>query len=163
MPKARKHTKALDIQEQEKFPKSCELCDKEIRSNIEFKQHMKTHSYKLIDYRCAECDFMGSSEATMEIHMGKIHCEKIECGMCDNIFNDLGTLETHLSTCEIYKCDECSFITSHLSEMKVHLDDQHSGGKGIEIIHSKQSRANREEYDCKYYTKSELFPRNNLN
>ena len=120
---------------------------------------MKTHSYKLIDYRCAECDFMGSSETTMEVHMGKLHCEQIECGMCDIIFNDLATLETHLITCEIYKCEECSFKTSKLPEMKVHMDDQHSEGRGIQIIHSKQSRANREEYDCIYYTKMELFTR----
>ena len=124
---------------------------------------MKTHSHKLIDYRCTECDYMGSSETSMEVHIGKIHCEKIECGMCDNIFNDMANLETHLTTCEIYKCDECSFTTSKLTEMKVHLNDQHSGGKGIQIIHSKQNRANREEYDCIYYTKGELFPKNNLN
>ena len=91
--------------------------------------------------------------------MGKIHCEKIECGMCDNIFNDLATLETHLSTCETYKCDECNFISFKLSEMKVHPDDQHNGGKGIQVIHSKQNRANNEEYDCTYYTTSELFSR----
>ena len=121
---------------------------------------MKTHSYKAVDYRCAECDFMGSSDTTMEVHMGREHCEKIECGMCDSVFNDLETLETHLSTCEIYKCDECNFITTKLPEMKIHLDDKHNGETGIQINHSKQSRGNREEYDCYFYTKRDLFTRN---
>ena len=88
----RKHTKAS---EQNKFPRSCDLCDKKIRNVVELKQHMKTHSYKAVDYKCAECDFMGSNDTTMEVHMGKEHCEKIECGMCDSAFNDSETLETH--------------------------------------------------------------------
>ena len=68
--------------------------------------------------------------------------------MCDSVSNDLETIETHLSMCEIYKCDECNFITTKLPEMKIHLDEQHNGVTGIQINHSKQSRANREEYDC---------------
>jgi hypothetical protein len=121
---------------------------------------MKTHSYKAVDYRCAECDFMGSSHTTMEVHMGREHCEKIECGMCDSVFNDLETLETNLSTCEIYKCDECNFITTKLPEIKILLDDKHNGETGIQINHSKQSRGNREECDCYFYTKRDLFTRN---
>ena len=102
---------------------------------------------------------MGSNDTTMEVHIGKEHCEKIECGMCDSVFNDLETLETHLSTWEIYKCYKCNFITTKLPEMKIPLDDKHNGGTGIQINHLKQSGASREEYDCYFYTKRELFAR----
>ena len=79
--------------------------------------------------------------------------KQIECGMCDSVFNDFETLNTLLSTCEIYKCNECNFITTKLPEIKAHLDDHHNGGTLIQINHSKQSKANREEYDFYFYTK----------
>ena len=89
--------------------------------------------------------------------MGKVRCEKIECGMCDNVFNNLEALETHISTCEVYKFDECGFITTKLVVVKIHLDKEHNGGTEMQINHLKQSRANREEYDCYFYTKKHLF------
>ena len=150
----RKHTRTS---KQIRFPRSCELCDKKIRKSIELKQHIKTHSYNSVDYKCVECDFMGSNDTTMEVHMGKVHCEKIECGICDNVFNNLEALETHLSTCEVYKCDECGFITTKLVVVKIHLDKEHNGGTEMQINHLKQSTANREEYDCYFYKKRDLF------
>ena len=37
------------------------------------KKHMKTHSYKQVDFRCEERDFLGATPFTMEVHLGKSH------------------------------------------------------------------------------------------
>ena len=38
------------------------------------------------------------------VHIGKKHSENIKCGLCDTIFQNIELLETHLITCEVYKC-----------------------------------------------------------
>ena len=44
----------------------------------------------------------------MEIHNTKMHSDKIECGLCDFIGEDLENLDIHLYTCECYSCGLCS-------------------------------------------------------
>ena len=41
----------------------------------------------------------------MEVHLGKHHSEKNECGLCDFEAGNLENLETHLNTCEFFQCD----------------------------------------------------------
>ena len=60
-----------------------DLCDTELRNAAEMKKHIKSHSYKRANYKCDDCDFVGESEFTMEVHIGKFHSEKYECGICD--------------------------------------------------------------------------------
>ena len=61
----------------------CDFCDKEMRNASEMKKHLKGHSYREAHYKCEECDFLGESEFTMEVHLGKLHSEKYDCGLCD--------------------------------------------------------------------------------
>ena len=82
----RKHTKN-DIE----YPKSCELSDYDLESCKELKHHMKTHLCKRVDYKCEDCDFCGTNSMTMEVHLGKAHCETFECGLCESEMKDLET------------------------------------------------------------------------
>ena len=56
---------------------------------------------------------------TMEVHIGKC-CEHFKCGLCDQKFDNLDALETHLHTCEIYECKECYTRFKRISEVKTH-------------------------------------------
>ena len=94
------HEKSNKKNESKIFPSKCELCDKELKSSLEKKTHMKHHSYKLIQYKCEECDFCGTNSVTMDVHVGNEHSEN-ECGMCEYIAKDKETLET---TCLLVRC-----------------------------------------------------------
>ena len=54
----------------------------------------------------------------MEVHVGKYHGEKEECGMCNFVAKDLEALNLHISTCQIYVCDDCCFRTVHIQKTK---------------------------------------------
>ena len=69
----KKHTSVDNV----KFPKKCDLCDEEIKTAMEMKRHMKRHSYKEAKFKCDDCDFVGESELTMEVHIGKHHSESM--------------------------------------------------------------------------------------
>ena len=69
----------------EKYPRKCELCDQQFENNKEMKKYMETHSYKQANFRCEDCDFVGTNKCTMEVHIGKVHSDDFECGMCEFI------------------------------------------------------------------------------
>ena len=73
------------------------------------------------------------------------------------------TTETHLSTCETYKRDECKFITTKLTDIKTHLDENHEQKSNIQIINSKQNRVNTEEFDSHNYAKENLSNKTQIN
>ena len=50
-------------------------------------------------------------------------------------------LNTQLSTCEIYECDNCFFRVKVLSEMEDHIDVKHKR-ENLNIIHGKVDRKN---------------------
>ena len=80
------------------FPRTCDLCDFVIKNEKHFKKHMLSHSYKRIEYKCEECEFYGTDELAMEIHIKKVHSEMIECGLCDSVFEDPDKCELHFQT-----------------------------------------------------------------
>ena len=45
--------------------------------------------------------FFCKKPLAMEVHLGKFHSEKFECGLCGFETTDLQTLETPLFTCDI--------------------------------------------------------------
>ena len=65
---------------------------------------MKSHSYKLVKYRCAECHFVGENDLTMSVNVGRYHANCFECGIYKNKFESVESLEIHLQTCENFKC-----------------------------------------------------------
>ena len=157
----RMHSQVLRNEKAETYPFTCTLCDLTIKSKSEMKRHMKLHTYKGVDFKCEECDFLGINETTMEVHFGKEHSENIECGLCDFPAKDQADLDIHLSTCESYKCGACTFVTTTLTNMKTHIEKDHKGTFIAQIVHSKQNRTNKEEFDSHYYTKQDLFSMTN--
>ena len=101
------------------------------------KIHMKTHSYIRPQFKCEECDLICERELTMEVHIGKVHDENFECGLCSFIANSEENLVMHLVTCEIYICDRCDkrelcekqFKT--ISELKTHYTSEKSCSKSL--------------------------------
>jgi hypothetical protein len=60
----RKHT----ITGNETYPRKCEICELEIKSNKEMRSHLKIHSYKEAIFKCEACEFIGESKYTMDAH-----------------------------------------------------------------------------------------------
>ena len=78
----RKHTDYT----KEEFPRSCDQCDKIVNNISDMKKHLKTHSYKDIQFQCSFChfcNFCSGEQIEMEVHIGKEHSDKFECGHCE--------------------------------------------------------------------------------
>ena len=69
----------------------------------------------------------------MEVHIGKYHSEKYECGFCDFEATNLENLEIHLVTCGIYQCDNCKTKFKSIRDIKGHIEKQYS--RGYEYVH----------------------------
>ena len=152
----RKHNAEIKKKEQLQFPRTCDLCDYEFDSIRDMKQHIKTHSYKKCEYKCEECDFCGTNKITMEVHLGKMHSENFECGLCDNVVKDFESLELHLFTCEMFKC--CGEKFKCFSDLKSHIKNDHKEDTFIQVQHAKLKRENKEEVSCKTLWKEDVFP-----
>ena len=50
-----------------KFPKKCDLCDQDLENEKGLK---KTHSYKEAKFQCEDCEFVGKTRETMNVHVG---------------------------------------------------------------------------------------------
>ena len=135
----RKHTEKSAPE----FPRLCDLCDSRFENSNDLKTHMKSHSYKLVKFRCTECDFVGENDLTMDVHVGRYHAGDFECGLCENKFESLESLEVHLQTCEKFKCRLCELTGKTLSELKKHTKDRHKDAyQGGMIYHIKLDRIN---------------------
>ena len=120
----KKHT-AVDT---DIYPRSCHLCEDKFNDVKEMKKHLLTHSYKKAKFLCDECDFVGKSVVTMEVHIGKKHSKTYDCGLCELETNSTQNLEIHLKTCEAYQCyyyTGCDKRFKTLSELKKHFLDKH--------------------------------------
>ena len=80
--------------------------------------------------------------------MGKVHADKIECGICEIKPKDIESLETHLHTCEIYQCHQCGKKCKLLQDIKKYIEESHKKGT---ILHSKMDRDNSAEFSEKMY------------
>ena len=77
--------------------------------------------------------------------MGKCHTDNFECGLCENNFGSIETLETHLNTCEIYRCRRCFQKENSISKIKSHAERKHPGLQATLIFHLKINRNDRNE------------------
>ena len=141
------------------------LNEKDLKTEKEFELHMKTHSYKRVDFKCEDCEFCGENELTMQVRLGKKHGEKFECGLCGFVANNLENRDIHLFTCEIYIClkrrewnsesETTEIRLKSLPAMKEHLLDgeQHCYDNYFNIIHAKQDMGKRRNINaCDIYT-----------
>ena len=155
--KKRKHTN-FRIEE---FPKSCEICEKSIKSVIEMQKHIRTHSftgeyshYRDANYKCEDCDFTSKTIETMEVHVGKCRADNFECGLCEKTEETLENLEIHLLSCEIYECEECQLRSRFLKDLKTHIEKDH--GKITNIYHLKMDRNDSKLVDFKHYKSDKI-------
>ena len=85
----------------------------------------------------------------MEVHLRKSNSEKIECGICGFETKDMENLDTHLSTCEMYKCGQCDEKFKLLTDIKKHIQETH---KRTFIFHLKMDRNDFAEFgDTRYW------------
>ena len=144
------------------FPSTCHLCEKQCENSSELKKHLLTHSYKKIKYKCEECEFAGKNEMTMEVHLGKNHSEKYECGLCDLEAGSLENLETHLNTCEVFQCDwdkdKCKQRFKTLPDIKKHFVEEHNENckEYGYLIHLKLDRNDSNEVTEKAYRSDKI-------
>ena len=102
---------------------------------------MRNHSFKEVKFKCEDCDFVGQSRETMEVHIGKSHTDNFECGLCELTFGNIGKLETHLNTCEVYRCRKCFNKETKICEIKAHVQKKHFRPNTATLIdHLKISR-----------------------
>ena len=153
---ARIHT-ASTILDDSEFPKTCELCDVEVYNKSELKKHLRTHSYKEVHYQCKECDIFCDTEMEMEVHIGKNHSDKFDCGLCSVETKTCEDLKIHLITCEIYKCENCDKKFGTLPDVKDHVKKEHLFVIDyVRIIHLKQNRTENDVIDETAYQYKEL-------
>ena len=152
--KSKKHKQTVDPLD---FPRTCNLCEKDVESSKEYKLHMKTHSYRLIQYQCTMCNFSEYNEIGIEVHVGREHGDNFECGLCEYIAEDLENLDLHLLTCEVYKCNKCGNILKNLQDLKQHFLTEHENEKHKTTTHMKQSREDRHSFDTRGYSFEDLF------
>ena len=93
----------------------------------------------------------------MEVHIGKKHSDKFECGLCGFETKDIKYLNVHLRTCERYKYEHCEQKFATLSDVKIHLES-FKLGLDLEIFHLKQNRSDSEVIDEKSHYVKDLFP-----
>ena len=140
------------------FPKTCDLCDYEAKNKTELKRHLKSHSYKAVNFKCRECEFFCNTELEMEVHIGKKHTDNFDCGICDSELKTFENLRIHLTTCERYKCEHCDKKFASLSDIKAHLKTEDQRSACLEIFHLKQNRTDSEVLDETSHFLKDLFP-----
>ena len=150
---ARVHTKNKNLL----FPYQCEVCDNTLKNKKEAVEHLRTHAYRKSTFKCESCDFWCENFLTMEVHIGRLHSEQIECGLCNYEANNIDNLNLHIATCEIYTCEACCFRTKNLHDIKDHLNNVHlNGTQWDEIIHAKVNRKDSELIDQVIHMKCDL-------
>ena len=143
---ARKHTVTW-----ESTSTKCDLCEITFLNISELKVHMKTHSFKEANFKCVDCEFVGTNEETMEVHLGKTHTDAFECGLCYFKAETTDKIDIHLFTCEVYKCSKCDFRGRNLSDLKKHVKKEHNPNKFFRVYHYKMDRTHSNEVQGKEY------------
>ena len=111
---------------------------------------MITNPYKEARLKCDDCDFVGQNVVSIEVHIRRKHSEKYEFGLCDFEAGSSENIEMHLSTCELFECDNpfCEFICKNLTYMKKHIREKHEQEKGY-VSHFKLDSNNSTERSIK--------------
>ena len=54
-----------------------------LKKQKDLRKHLKSHSYIEARFKCVDCDFVGESNETMEVHVEKELTNTFECGICN--------------------------------------------------------------------------------
>ena len=92
----------------------------------------------------------------MKVHLGKLHSEKYECGLCDFEAGNLENLELHLFSCEVYQCNNCEKKFKGMRDVKDHIEEmKYQGGYNF-INHLKMDRNSPHEVSEKSYRSDQI-------
>ena len=61
----------------------CEFCDHECSNKSDMEKHLKEHSYRVLKFKCEDCDYFAPNQLSLEIHAGKTHSGNFECALCE--------------------------------------------------------------------------------
>ena len=89
------------------FPRTCDFCEATVYDQSYLETHLKEHTYKKLEYKCENCDFLFHDMLSLDLHVGRKHSGKFECAICDYEGKNKEDLNTHLHTCETFTCDYC--------------------------------------------------------
>ena len=92
-----------------------------------------------------------ASEDSMQIHVGRKHCEQYECGLCQHETKTREDLETHLKTCEIYICSRCEIRETTLAKIKEHMQEICEATPYTVLSHRKLHRDDQDELSHRQY------------
>ena len=73
-----------------------------------------------------------------------MYTEKFKCGLCEILFDDVQKLETHLTTCEVYRCTRCLTKEKMISGIQAHMEN-HTDNRYLYIHYLKTSREDNNE------------------
>jgi hypothetical protein len=153
----RKHEIILEV-----FPQTCDFCERQFKNKNEMEEHLKTHTYRTVDMKCEDCDFLANDDLSLEVHSAKKHSGNFECALCGFIAKDEDHLNIHLHTCETFECSLCKpkIIMKNVPAVSNHLSSKHAKNtNNIDIIHIKMDRKDPETVSVKTL-KSETFLKN---
>ena len=77
--------------------------------------------------------------------------------MCDFKAKNINKLNTHISTCESYDCDECNFRVKTLSSIRTHMEEVHVETENVKINHLKLDRKDDNFVTITEHLRHELF------
>ena len=143
----RKHGIIEDI-----FPQACDFCERQFQSKNEIEEHLKVHTYRTVDMKCEDCDFLANDDLSLEVHAARKHSGNFECALCGFIAKDEDHLNIHLHTCEIFQCSFCKpkIKMKSVPEVSSHLSSKHTKNlNDIEIYHIKMDRKDPETVSVK--------------
>ena len=70
---------------------------------------------------------MANEVETLDVHFGKKHSDKNQCGLCDKTFDTSKLLDDHLTQCKICMCSKsgCRESFGKLADMRKHISNEH--------------------------------------
>lgn len=104
----------------DKIDNKCNICEKEFKTQISYKKHMKAHE----DHQCDECGKVFKDGSTFKAHL-KTHSKTVNflCNICGISFNLKMKLKSHMrkhSDEKPFKCKDCAEMFKHVSSLRVH-------------------------------------------
>ena len=118
----------------------CNKCDyATARSKSALKSHMKDYHEKEgvnCKLKYEQCSQQSSNKSNLALHVKSVH-KKIRdsvCEECGRFYSSPGTLKKHIEAVHCngnkkFKCNFCSFATSHLDSLRNHNQRLHEEGK----------------------------------
>ncbi|KAF2898508.1 hypothetical protein ILUMI_07667 [Ignelater luminosus] len=134
----------------------CGYCNYSSAYIKRLRYHMRVHEKERL-YYCDRCNFTTLAEWIMECHMDAHETEQHECSECGYISMYKEELSLHMQIHKKekkFKCDQCSFSTSHLGYFNAHSSFHKLKEPEADIDNRKSRKLYRCE-KCDYFTKQQ--------